>query len=379
MTPNPLHSTPQSQVPSGNTPLNYFYNQPGSLPGTIAINQQSEPPEIVLIDYDQEHHQYLAKITPAECSAYLDTNSVSWIDVRGLGDPATLQALAEVFKLHPLILENVVNVPQRPKYEDYQTQLLIVTQMVNSQPQDRGFWLEQVSFILGENYLLTIQEEPARDCFQPIRDRLRQNQGVIRQRQGDYLTYALWDTIIDGYYPILEVYGEKIELLEAKVLQQPNKSTLAQIHNIKRDLLALRRAIWSQRDALNLLIRDGHPLISDRTTQYLKDCYDHAVQIIDTIEIYRELASGLMDIYLSAVSNKMNEVMKLLAVISTIFIPLTFIAGIYGMNFNTEISPWNMPELNWYWGYPFCLGMMLAIALMLVVYFWRKGWLNNIS
>jgi magnesium transporter len=161
------------------------------------------------------------------------------------------------------------------------------------------------------------------------------------------------------------------------VLNQPTQATLGKIHQIKRELLSLRRAVWPQRDVLNLLIRDGHPLISDHVLRYLKDCYDHTVQIIDTLEIYRELASGLMDVYLSAVSNKMNQVMKLLAVISTVFIPLTFVAGIYGMNFNTEISPWNMPELNWYWGYPLCIGIMLAIGTSLIVYFWRLGWLKS--
>jgi magnesium transporter len=224
-----------------------------------------------------------------------------------------------------------------------------------------------------------VQEEPERDCFDPVRDRLRRNRGIIRQQQQDYLTYALWDAVIDGYFPILEAYGEKIELLEDEVIQKPNNRTLGEIYRIRRELLALRRGIWSQRDALNTLLREGHPFISERIQPYLRDCYDHTVQIIDTIETYRELASGLIDIYLSAVNNKMNEVMKLLTVVSSIFIPLTFIAGVYGMNFNPSSSPWNMPELNWYWGYPVCLGIMLAIALVLIIYFWQKGWLRNTS
>ena len=175
----------------------------------------------------------------------------------------------------------------------------------------------------------------------------------------------------------MEVYSEKIEELEELVLNQPTEATLGKIHQIRRELLSLRRAIWPQRDVLNVLLAEGHPLIDDRVLRYLKDCYDHAVQIIDTIEIYRELVSGLMDVYLSAVSNKMNQVMKLLAVISTVFIPLTFVAGIYGMNFNTQASPWNMPELNWYYGYPLCIGIMLAIAFCLIFYFWQLGWLKN--
>lgn len=356
--------------------LSYAHNQPGSMPGTMAIADQANPTEIVVVDYNQDQHHFATGITPEECAACLDTELVSWIDVGGLGDKATLKTIAEIFKLHPLLLEHVVNVPQRPKLEDYPHQLVIITQMINFEEQGKGIWLEQVSFILGENYLLTIQEEPHKDCFMPIRDRLSKGKGIIRQQKADYLTYALWDTIIDCYFPALEAYGEKIEELEELVLTKPTEDTLTQIHQIKRELLALRRAIWPQRDMLNILIRDGHPSINDHVLHYFKDCYDHVVQIIDTIEIYRELTSGLMDVYLSAVSNKMNEVMKLLAVISTVFIPLTFVAGVYGMNFNTQASPWNMPELDWYWGYPLCLAIMLAIALGLIFYFWRVGWLK---
>ena len=359
--------------------FNYFHNLPGSLPGTIAIKAQAKHPEIVLIDYNQDQFTYLSDLTPEDCAAHLDTESVSWVDLSGLGHEQTLQQLSKVFNLHPLVLENIVNVPQRPKIEDYQDQLVIITQMVVLKAKEQGFWLEQVSFVLGEHYLLTVQEEPERDCFEPIRDRLRHNKGMIRSFGADYLTYALWDAIIDGYFPVLEVYGERIEALEDEVVVNPSDRTLTKIHQIKRELLTLRRAIWPQRDAINRLIRDGSPLVDPAVHPYLKDCYDHTVQIIDMIETDRELASGLMDVYLSAVSNKMNEVMKLLTVISTIFIPLTFIAGVYGMNFNPDVSPWNMPELNWYWGYPFCWGVMSAIATMLVAYFWQRGWFKNIS
>ncbi len=356
--------------------FNYFHHQPGSLPGTIAIPDQAKPPEINLIDYNQEKLVQQTNITPVECADHLDSDSVSWLDIAGLGDKSTLQSIGQLFNLHPLALEAVVNVPQRPKIEDYQNQLVIITQMANLKPKGDGFWLEQVSLVLGENYLLTIQEEPERDCFDPIRDRLSRNRGAIRQEKADYLTYCLWDAIIDGYFPVIEAYGEKIEHLEDEVIQKSSDHILAKIYRVKRELLALRRGIWSQRDALNSLIREGHPLVSKHVLPYFKDCYDHTVQIIDTIETYRELASGLIDIYLSAVNNKMNEVMKLLTVVSSIFIPLTFIAGIYGMNFNPDASPWNMPELNWYWGYPFCLGVMAAIALILITYFWRRGWLK---
>ncbi|MEO0848002.1 MAG: magnesium/cobalt transporter CorA [Cyanobacteria bacterium J06648_1] len=358
-------------------PLNYAHNTPGSMPGTISIDEQAKVSEITLIDYSPRQHRFATNLTPEECVAHLTTDSVSWVDVGGLGDRETLEQLAQVFQLHPLLLESIVNVPQRPKLEDYQDQLVIITQMANFEPKTNNIWLEQVSFVLGENYLLSVQSEPEQNCFTPVRDRLAKSKGIIRHQKADYLTYALWDAIVDGYFPILELYGEKIETLEELVLTQPTKETLSKIHQIKRELLSLRRAIWPQREVLNTLIRDGHPLVNDHVLRYLKDCYDHTVQIIDTIEIYRELASGLMDVYLSAVSNKMNQVMKLLAVVSTIFIPLTFIAGIYGMNFNTQVSPWNLPELDWYWGYPLCITIMLTVAAALICYFWQLGWLKN--
>jgi magnesium transporter len=357
--------------------FDYAYEQPGSIPGTLSIEEDAEPPDIVLIDYNPQSATRLTNLTPEACAQYLDTESVSWVDVHGLGSEDILQRLGKVFKLHPLVLEDVVNVPQRPKIEDYQDQLVIITQMVMPKPGGEGFWLEQVSLVLGKYYLLTVQEEAERDCFHPVRKRIRLQQGNIRNKGADYLAYALWDAIIDGFFPVLEVYGEKIEDLEDEVVVNPNNQTLGKIYQIKRELLALRRAIWPQRTAINILIRDGSGLISDEVLMYLRDCYDHIIQIIDVIETYRELASSLTDVYLSAVSNKMNEVMKLLTVISTIFIPLTFIAGIYGMNFNTEASPLNMPELNWYWGYPLCWGVMLAIASSLVYFFWRKGWLGD--
>ena len=357
--------------------FDYFYDSQGSSPGTLAIAETANPPLITAIEYDGDCYEYQTQLTPEDCRVFLTSPSISWIDVGGLGDKSILEGLGRVFELHPLILEDVVNVPQRPKIEDRGERLVIITQMANLKPRGEGFWLEQVSLILGKNYVLSLQEEPERDCFEPVRNRLQKNRGIIRHQQADYLAYALWDAIIDGYFPVLESYGERLETIETATITKPSDRILSQIYRIRRELLSLRRGIWSQRDALNTLLREGHPLLSDRLQPYLRDCYDHTVQIIDTIETYRELTSGLMDIYLSAVNNKMNEVMKTLTVISSIFIPLTFIAGIYGMNFNPDASPLNMPELNWYFGYPFCLGVMSAIALILTVYFWCKGWLKN--
>jgi magnesium transporter len=359
--------------------VDYFYDEPGSMPGTLSIGEDSPHPVIVLIDYNEETAIRTQIETPEECTPYLDTESVSWVDVKGLGSEDILQRLGQVFSLHPLVLEDVVNVPQRPKVEEYEDQLLIIARMVTLKETSRGFHTEQVSFILGKHYLLTVQEEPEYDSFGPVRERIRTNKGSTRKHQADYLAYALLDSIIDGFFPVLEAYGEELEDLEDEVVSNPSRQTLEKIHLMKRELLSLRRSIWPQRDAINSLIRDGSDLVSDEVRIYLRDCYDHTVQVLDMVETYRELASSLMDVYLSSISNKMNEVMKFLTVISTIFIPLTFIAGIYGMNFNTDKSPFNMPELNWYWGYLICIGAMGAIAIGLVYFFWRKGWFENFS
>ncbi|MBE9229479.1 magnesium/cobalt transporter CorA [Phormidium sp. LEGE 05292] len=359
--------------------FDYNYDEPGSLPGTIDLPSDAPPPDIVLIDYCEASATRLKINTPEECAPYLDTSSVSWVDVLGLGNQDTWLGLSKVFNLHALVLEDVVNVPERPKVDDFDSQIVIIAWMVMLRDNSHGFYIEQVSFVLGEDYLLTVQEEPERDCFAKVRDRIRYNKGIIRQRKADYLAYALLDAIIDGYFPVLEAYGERIEELEDEVVSNPSRQTLQKIYKIRRELLALRRAIWPQRDALNTLIRDSSNLISPEVRIYLRDCYDHAVQVIDIVETYRELSSGLMDVYLSSISNKMNEIMKLLTVISTIFIPLTFIAGVYGMNFNPDKSPWNMPELNWYWGYPACWAVMIAVAAALVYFFWRRGWFENFS
>lgn len=356
--------------------FNYSYQSPGTMPGTLDVDQDSVSPQISLIDYDAENWLRVDNISPEECSKHLDTVSVSWVDIGGVGDPDIFQRLGEVFGLHPLILEDIVNIPQRSKLEEYENQLLIIMQMVVIQPERRGFWLEQVSFILSDHYLLTVQEEDEEDSFGSIRDRLKYNKGSIRKQGADFLAYALWDAVIDGFFPVLEMIGDRIEDLEDEVVISPTPQTLSAIHQVKRELLVLRRAVWPQRDALSVLIRENSHLIQSDTLQYFRDCYDHTIMLIDMIETYRELASGLMDVYLSSVSNKMNEVMQLLTVISTIFIPLTFIAGIYGMNFNTETSKWNMPELDWQYGYVFCLGLMGGIAVILLFFFWRKGWLR---
>lgn len=353
--------------------IDYFYDQPGSMPGTLSIEEDASPSILILIDYQADHAIRKQVKTPEECRPFLEKESVSWVDVQGLGSEDILQRIGRLFHLHPLVLEDVVNVPQRPKVEEHADQLVIITRMVMLKPNQEGFISEQVSFVLGKYYLLTVQEEPEYDSFDPVRERIRTNKGTIRQAGPDYLAYALLDATIDGFFPVLEDYGERIEALEDEVVDNPTRETLNKIHQVRRELLSLRRSIWPQREALNKLIRDKSTLISPDVQIYLRDCYDHVIQLLDMVETYRELTSSLMDVYLSSVSNRMNEIMKILTVISTIFIPLTFIVGVYGMNFK------DMPELSWDWGYPLTWLVMGAIASGLVYFFWRRGWFSNFS
>jgi magnesium transporter len=357
--------------------VDYFYDRPGTMPGQLNISKDTPPADLVLIDYDRDRSERISIENPEAIHQYLKTHTVSWIDVLGLGNMATWDTLGNIFNLHRMLVEDIVNVPQRPKIEDYQDQLLIIAIMVVMNPDRTGFSKEQVSLVLGKNYLLTVQEEPEEDCFHGVRQRIELDRGIIRKQGADYLAYCLLDAIVDGFFPVLEYYGELIEDLEDEVITRPNRATLEKIYKVRRELLTIRRAIWPQRDAINSLIRDGSDLISSEVQVYLRDCYDHTVQVMDMVETYRELASGLMDVYLSAVSNKMNEIMKLLTVVSAIFIPLTFIAGVYGMNFDRSKSPVNMPELGWYWGYPFCLALMLTTAGTLIFFFWKRGWFKS--
>jgi magnesium transporter len=359
--------------------MEYSYHEPGALPGTLTIEDDAPPPVITLIDYCEASATRIPINEPEEAIPYLDAESISWVDVKGLGSEDILKRLGDIFNLHPLVLEDIVNVPQRPKVEEYGDQLLLITRMVMLKDSGRGFFTEQVSFILGKNYLLTVQEEPEYDSFGPVRERIRLGKGNIRSRGADYLAYCLLDSIVDGFFPVLETYGEELEELEDEVVAKPVRTTLEKIHTIKRELLNLRRSIWPMRDAISALIRDGEDLLQDEARMYLRDCYDHAVQVLDMVETYREVASSLMDVYVSSVGNRMNELMKQLTLISSIFIPLTFIVGVYGMNFNPDASPWNMPELNWYWGYPLCWAVMLLTSAGLLFYFWKRGWFENYS
>ncbi|MBW3552155.1 MAG: magnesium/cobalt transporter CorA [Gemmatimonadetes bacterium] len=296
---------------------------------------------------------------------------VVWVDVGGVGHAESVASIGAEFALHRLALEDVMNVHQRPKVEEYASYLFAVARMASL--GDRVD-TEQISLFLGPSWVLTFQEAQG-DCWDPVRDRLRLGKGKIRTGGADYLFYALLDAIIDNFYPLLEEFGARLEQLEEAVIDDPHESLVGVIHGARRDLLALRHALWPMREAVGQLYRDPSKYITDDSRIYLRDAYDHTIQVIDLLENFREMASGLLDVYLSSVSHRMNEVMKVLTIIATIFIPLTFIAGVYGMNFDTSVSRWNMPELHWEYGYPVVMGIMLAIGLSLLGYFRWKRWI----
>ncbi len=359
--------------------FDYYYDDPEDLPGNLDLEPNALPPEITLIDYTEDTVSKIKISNPEDCIPYLKSDSVSWINMLGLGNKIAWQQMAKVFQIHPLTVGDIVNIPQRPKILHDKNQIIIITCMVRIKSYLEPFEKEQISIILGEKYLITVQENSESDCLKPVRERIKNNQGIIRKQKVDYLAYSLLDKIIDSFFPVLEEYGERIEKLEDEIVFNPTRQTMQKIYKLRRELSTLRRAIWSLREAINILIRDGAKSIKPDVLVYFRDCYEHTIQLRDIVETYRDLASDLMDIYLSSVSNKMNEVMKLLTVISSIFIPLTFIAGVYGMNFNPEVSPWNMPELNWRYGYPFCLLIMFLTAVCLIYFFWQKGWFENLS
>lgn len=300
----------------------------------------------------------------------LGKQPVTWVNVERMGDKKVVDDVGAIFSLHALLREDVIMGSQRPKVEVYGEQLFIVARMMTLGEQ---LETEQLSMFVDRNFVVTFQESPG-DCLGPVRTRLLEPTDKSRNMGTDYLVYAILDSIVDSYFPVLEEFGERLETLEDAIVLSPDRATISRLHDIKRDLLIMRRSTWPLRDAINTLLRDPLKLIGQETLFYMRDCYDHLVQVIDLEENYRELASDLMDIYLSSISNKMNEIMKVLTIIATIFIPLTFIAGLYGMNFNTSASPWNMPELNWMFGYPMVLLLMAASAGGMLLYFKRRGW-----
>jgi magnesium transporter len=354
---------------------NHFHRRtpPGASPGTLAIDPQASRPKIRVTAYNEESEIEEMADNIESVRNHVGKWPVVWIEVEGLGDEKIIRQLGQLFTIHRLALEDVVNVHQRAKAELYDDDYFIVMRTVEM--QDR-LETRQLSLFLGRNYVLTFQET-ASYCFDPIRTRIREKGGRIRSSGADYLAYALMDAAIDNYYPILEKYGEEIEALEDQVVIRPDRQFVTKIHEMKRDLLLLRRAVWPLREAINSLIREPAEIVTETTRVYLRDCYDHTIQLIDLMENYRDIAASLMDVYLSSVSNRLNEIMKVLTIFTAFFIPLNLIVGIYGMNFNTEKSPWNMPELNWHYGYPFVFCLMAGAALATFLYFRRKGWVGS--
>ena len=340
---------------------------PGSL---VHIGEKlSETTKITLIDYNGDYLAEKNIQNMDELLAVKDKPTVSWIHIDGIHDTRVLEQLGAVFGLHPLILEDILNTDQRPKMEDLGDYIFIVLKrFCNICDQNNDITSEQISVILGPNYVISLQEKEE-DILNPIRDRIRTGKGRIRKAGADYLAYSIIDIILDSYFSILETLGEKIDLEEEALLSNPAGRTLQAIQHLKRDMIFLRKSVWPLRETISALERSESPLIQESTGIYLKDIYDHAIQVLDTVETYRDMLSGMIDIYLSSLSNRMNQVMKVLTVIATIFMPMTFLAGVYGMNFK------HFPELEWRWSYPLFWTVNLAIAVVMLILFKRKKWL----
>ena len=344
---------------------------PGTAPGTLNIDPAAPRPVLRAFAFGPDGFTEEDIGEPTELEPLLESWPVVWINVDGWGDEAVLRRLAEMFHLHRLVLEDVVSANQRPKVEAYDEHLFVVLQMPRA---DDAEVTEQLSIFVGPGFVLSFQERQG-DWFDPIRERIRHGRGLVRRAGSDYLAYTLIDAVIDADFPIVEQLGDELEVLDEEVLGSPETETVAKLHALKRRLIGLRRAVGPHREAINALLRDSSQFITPETAVYLRDCYDHLLRLTERVEIHREQCSDLMGTYLSIVSNRMNDVMRVLTVIASIFIPLTFLAGIYGMNFNPEAGPLNMPELNWRWGYPVFWGVIVAMAVGLLAYFKRKRWL----
>ncbi|HHS51224.1 MAG TPA: magnesium/cobalt transporter CorA [candidate division Zixibacteria bacterium] len=341
----------------------------GLPPGTLVYTgDKTHDIEISTIEFDAEKIAERKIADIAECAGLRDSESIAWIDFNGVHDTKTLTQVGEMFGLHPLVLEDIANIGQRPKADIFTDYVFIVAKMFRANGEDGEIIHEQVSFILGKNYLLSFQEMSG-DVFEPVRQRLRQGLGRVRTNGADYLLYALLDAIVDGYFVVLERFGEKIETLEERLLEDPNEQIRAELHAAKREMIFIRKAIWPMREVLASLARERTGLVAESSEIYIRDLYDHIIQVMDTVETHRDMVSGLLDTYLSSLSNKMNEVMKVLTIFASIFIPLTFIAGVYGMNFEF------MPELAWKWAYFGVWGVMAGVAVALLIFFRRKKWL----
>ncbi len=342
----------------------------GLPPGTpVYVGEKKiDRARIKIIDYDEAQFQEKEAKTVEECFPFKDKPTVTWINIDGIHQIDIIEKIGNHFNIHPLVSEDIVNTGQRPKMEDFVDYIFIVLKMLHYDEMKNETITEQVSLILGSNYIISFQEDEG-DVFDPIRERIRSDRGRIRKMGADYLAYSLIDAIVDNYFLVLEKIGEKIEDIEDELVKNPTPEVLQSIHRLKRELIFLRKSVWPLREVISKLERWESPLIDKSIDIYLRDVYDHTIQVIDALETFRDMLSGMLDIYLSSVSNRMNEVMKVLTIIATIFIPLTLIAGIFGMNFRF------MPELQWQWSYPLVLLAMLTLGILMIRYFRRKKWI----
>lgn len=349
------------------------HSQPGARPGSLVIDQTAPRPVIDVVQFDDTDFHCFSDISPEQIPP-LRCESVTWINVTGLGNLDVIEQVAARFNIHDLALEDVVNTHQRPKLEIFDDHLYLVLRM----PRHNGeLDIEQVSIFLGETYVLTWQERHG-DCFDPIRERLKAASGLMRQRGNDFFAYSLMDAIVDAYFPVLSSFADMLDQIEDMLVEADSSfAVMHQLHAIRQDVRSLRHNAWSQRDVINALIGYHGDLVHDETRLHLRDVADHTLRVVEMLESSRDSCSDLQDLYMSMLSLRMNEVMKVLTIIATIFIPLSFIAGLYGMNFDARVSSWNMPETKWRYGYPMALGIMLIVAMGMLIFFRRRGWIGQ--
>jgi len=342
----------------------------GLSPGTLVHvgERKAEKVKITIMDYDQTAFQEKEVPTIEECFPFKETPTVTWINIDGLHQIDIIEKIGKHFGIHPLIQEDILHTGQRPKMEDFDIYILAILKMLHYDDEASTVRTEQISIVLGPNFVISFQEVEG-DVFNTLRERIRAGKGRIRRMGADYLAYALLDSVVDHYFILLEKCGERIELLEEELALNPKPETLQAIHDLKQEIIFLRKSVWPLREVISGLERAESSLIHDDISMYLRDLYDHTIQVIDSVETYQDILSGMIDLYLSSVSNKMNEVMKVLTIFASIFIPLTFMAGVYGMNFEF------MPELKMRWAYPALWGAMIAVAASLLAFFKRKKWL----
>jgi len=347
----------------------------GMLPGSLVYigDEQAQNTKITMCGYDEKDIVITDIHTAEEAITKKDQFSVLWLDIAGLSAAKIISQIASGYGVHPLTVEDILNTEQLPKLDIFDHYVFVILRVYFYDEKINALKSDQIGIILGNNFIITVQERNSL-LFDGIKERLKNQQSVIRKKNADYLIHALLDASVDSYYQVLESIGDMIDEVEQRVMANPTPATVKQIHALKRSIIFLRKSVWPLRETINGLYHRISPLIQDTTLLYLKDVYDHTVQVIDTVETYRDLLSGMMDVYISSINNKINEIMKVLTIFSTIFIPLTFISSLYGMNFNTTMGL-NMPELNWRYGYVFILAIMLCVVVVMLLYFKRKKWL----